>query len=198
MPGDWAFNPAVRGYPYNPARARQLLAEAGYPDGFTIELHGQNISPHPEVMTAIQGFLKEVGIDLRLRIIERGAFHQLMVGGAHWENAMILASITYVPDVLSMASRNHGRRGTVTVRQAGRVLTPRSIQEIVDRAVATPDKVTRKRLVHEYQKKATDEYAMKIWLYAAMGVAARQQGVHNDGLFETQFTHWSPHEAWKE
>jgi hypothetical protein len=78
------------------------------------------------------------------------------------------------------------------------VLIPRSIQEILDRAVLATDNATRNRLVHEYQKEATDKYAIQLWLFAVTGIAARQHGVHNDGLFETQFTHWSPHEAWKE
>ena len=37
-PESWAFNKDVKGYPYDPAKARRLLAEAGYPDGVEITL----------------------------------------------------------------------------------------------------------------------------------------------------------------
>ncbi len=56
---------AVR-YDYNPARARQLLAEAGYPDGFDTELVTYAL---PQWSAAIQTYLAAIGI--RARITQR-------------------------------------------------------------------------------------------------------------------------------
>ena len=53
-------------YPYDPARARQLLAQAGYPKGFSIELWSSQEPPFPQVAQTIQSYLKAVGIDAKL------------------------------------------------------------------------------------------------------------------------------------
>jgi peptide/nickel transport system substrate-binding protein len=53
---------AVR-YQYDPARARSLLAEAGYPSGFPTQLVSYIL---PEAGAAVRGFLQAVGIDAEL------------------------------------------------------------------------------------------------------------------------------------
>lgn len=51
-------------YDYNPERARELLAEAGYPNGFTVDIFGYR---EQQVAQAIQGYLEEVGIRTELQ-----------------------------------------------------------------------------------------------------------------------------------
>ena len=58
---------------YDPARARKLLAEAGYPNGFD----GGDFAPFPpydSMGEAIQGYLQAVGIRTRIRSMERAAY----------------------------------------------------------------------------------------------------------------------------
>jgi len=60
------YDPALENvYPYNPAKARQLLAQAGYPDGFTVTM--PDWTPlAPEVMTPLVQELGDVGIKVTL------------------------------------------------------------------------------------------------------------------------------------
>jgi len=71
---DFGFNPDLAGYAYNPERARQLLAEAGYPDGLTLDLDVPNgrYVMDKEVAQAVAGQLAAVGVDVNLNVNEWG------------------------------------------------------------------------------------------------------------------------------
>jgi len=73
VPRDFEFAVPFEPHPYDPARARKLLAEAGYPNGFD----GGELTPFPPYNSmgeTIQGWLQAVGIRTRVRSMERGTF----------------------------------------------------------------------------------------------------------------------------
>lgn len=51
-------------YEYDPEKARQLLSDAGYPDGFAVDLYAYR---DEQVAQAIQGYLEQVGIRTELK-----------------------------------------------------------------------------------------------------------------------------------
>jgi len=73
IPRNFEFSLPLEPYRHDPARARQLLAEAGYPNGFD----GGDLYPYPPYVSmgeAIGGYLGAIGIRTRLRTMERAAF----------------------------------------------------------------------------------------------------------------------------
>ena len=73
IPPAFEFALPFEPYPYDPAKAKQLLAEAGYPNGFDGgELH--QLPPYFSLGEAIQGYLQAVGIRLQMRPMERAAY----------------------------------------------------------------------------------------------------------------------------
>jgi peptide/nickel transport system substrate-binding protein len=65
-------------YAYDPAKAKQLLAEAGFPDGFEIDLYAYRERHQTEAMI---GYLRAVGIKANLRYMQYAAMRDAMRGG---------------------------------------------------------------------------------------------------------------------
>ena len=70
------FNPDVKDYPYDPEKAKALLAEAGYPDGFeiTFKFPTGRYAQDREVSEAVAGMLSKVGIKTDMVSLEPGEF----------------------------------------------------------------------------------------------------------------------------
>jgi ABC-type transport system substrate-binding protein len=75
----WGFDPSMKGYPYDPAKAKELLAAAGVKPGLKVELlaystpRGYNPAG-PDLAVALQGYFQKVGIEADVRKLDIGAF----------------------------------------------------------------------------------------------------------------------------
>ncbi|MDX1523342.1 MAG: ABC transporter substrate-binding protein, partial [Anaerolineae bacterium] len=78
-PANWGYDETIEPFGYDPDRARELLAEAGYPDGFEMEMAcpAGAYTNFEQVCEAIQGYLGDVGIQTNLEIMESGQYWDL-------------------------------------------------------------------------------------------------------------------------
>ncbi|MGT2476513.1 ABC transporter substrate-binding protein [Paraburkholderia terrae] len=62
------------GYAYDPTRARQLLAEAGFPNGVTLHSVVSNVSAQQPIMEIIQAQLARAGIKLEMEVVDHATY----------------------------------------------------------------------------------------------------------------------------
>ncbi len=74
----WSYNKNVKGYPYDPQKAKQLLAEAGYPNGlsvtFWVPQSGSGMQQPVTMAQAIQADLAKAGIKAEIQTFEWGSY----------------------------------------------------------------------------------------------------------------------------
>ena len=78
LPGTRGADAALKAYPYDPERAKKLLAEAGYPNGFSTTMwvpeSGSGMQAPVAMATVMQSNLKAVGVNVTLQTMEWGAY----------------------------------------------------------------------------------------------------------------------------
>lgn len=111
IPGRWAHNPNVKDIPFDPDYARRLLAEAGWQPGSDGILHRDgkplrftiltNQGNQQRLMTAqiIQQRLRQVGVDVRIRIVEWAAFLKEFIDKGNFEVVLLAWLTSQDPDM---------------------------------------------------------------------------------------------------
>ena len=72
----YGLDPAIKPYGYDPVKAKKLLAEAGYPNGFDTELYCSSDNPK-EVCEAIAAYWSAIGVRAKVKLIDYAAWSRL-------------------------------------------------------------------------------------------------------------------------
>lgn len=77
--GLWWFDANAKTYPYDPAKAKALLAEAGYPNGFEFTLSTPQIGILQQINQLIQEQLAAIGVKLKLEPVAQSEWYARLV-----------------------------------------------------------------------------------------------------------------------
>jgi peptide/nickel transport system substrate-binding protein len=150
--------------PYNPEKAKQLLAEAGYPNGFDAVLKVPPQYPYTvRTGEVIVGQLARVGVRVRLEQIEWGQWLDRVYKQADYD-------MTIIGHAEAWDAGNYANP-----KYYFRYDSPR-FQEIYEKSESTLDDGKRRALYHELQRIMVEE-APVVWLYAYPRIVAAKKGV---------------------
>jgi peptide/nickel transport system substrate-binding protein len=158
------FVDMAKAVPYNPDRARQLLAEAGYPNGFDAVLRVPPQYPYTvRTGEVLVGQLAKAGIRVALEQIEWGQWLERIYKNADYDMTII----------------GHGEAW-----DAGNYANPKyyfrydspRFQEVYKQSETTLDDAKRRALYQDLQKIMVEE-APVVWLYVYPRIVAAKKGV---------------------
>lgn len=148
---------------YNPEKAKELLAEAGYPDGFEVTLDAPNdrYMNDEQIAQAVAGYLEKVGIKVNLNLMPKANFFSyikplenksmfLMTG---WSDASG-DGLSLMHDMLYTYNREAGDGGVNRGHYSNA-----QVDALVDQAFTEMDDTKRGELVAEADKIAREDYA---------------------------------------
>lgn len=172
-PRTFGHDPNLEPYAYDPAKAKQLLAEAGYPDGFETRLaYGTYMPQIQEQAEAIAADLAKVGIRVTLEPFERAVMwdrykkklHQMYI--YFWDDAP--EPDRYMYSLFHSKSRDYYYKNE-------------TVDQLLDKGRATMDPEARAKVYHELDRFLYED-APWVYLYVIPEVFAVSNDVQYKGL----------------
>ena len=161
-------------FAYNPDKAKKLLAEAGYPDGFTFKVQVCSCSPeHADLLPLVAGYLEQIGVKMEIQPMEYGAF---------------LSAMTTQTNAPGYFMGNGHTNPTTTLRKnfvMGQVWNPSQWNDPVfakkmDEVYREPDEDKRKVMIRDMTREIVDK-APYLWLPTPYNYTAWWPWVKNYG-----------------
>lgn len=169
------YNPDVTKYEYNVDKAKELLTQAGWTDtdgDGIVDKDGQNLSftiigqtgwkTAQDMLTVIQAFYKEIGVDMQLQLLESSAFRS-----ARFDPEVADASFTgspspVDPDDLRVVYQSEGGRNTFGY-------VNERVDELFAQGMVEPNVELRKEIYSELQKLVVDDTPYIPTVYFSIG-----------------------------
>jgi peptide/nickel transport system substrate-binding protein len=183
----WAYDPSIKAFPYDPAKAKQLLEQAGYKmgangiyekDGQPLKLgfYGSAGSPLIEGIAALaKKDWKQIGVDLDVQLIDYNAMQDNFLKPGRFDVSFAGMSLSLDPDQSALFHSSQ-----VKGFNKGRYSSPQ-VDALLEQGVRESDKATRKGIYSDYQKQLMDD-APVLFVYANKNtdfVSSKFQGVVN-------------------
>lgn len=171
------YMPDVTKYEYNVEKAKELLTEAGYPDGFELNLICIN-QPRARTGQVLQAAFEQVGIKLNVELIENSAFLEITKAAEH-DIALSSWTSSVDPNATFPSLFSSGPMGSANNRS--RYNNP-EIEPLLEKGLAGATFEERYGYYEQVQKILMDDAAI-IPFYTQIGAVARQADLQGLQLY---------------
>lgn len=190
---NWSYNPNIQGYPYDPEKAKALLEQAGYGDGFQTKMiipqSGSGMMIPIPMNEYIQGNLRDVGIEVEIQSFEWVSYLGVWAAGLTADvtiaNQSVMSSEPYFANFLLQSSFTPAEGGF----NIGYYANP-EVDQLLNDALATPDREQRKQLYYRAWEIITDDAP---WIFVVndlqpMAFKTKVQGYLTNPAYLIDFT----------
>ena len=140
---------------FNLAKAKQLMAEAGYPNGFNVDW----VTPAPNYYSRgerVVSQLKAIGIHSRLQVMERGVFLKKMQGGLReWPGVQIIFGGARIGGTWSSWYDTRFRCGGFNAKD---FFCVKDLDDQFEKYLTSSDRTERKLLAEQIQRMVLENY----------------------------------------
>ncbi|XCP85041.1 ABC transporter substrate-binding protein [Roseburia hominis] len=156
-PNSWGYDESLIDIvpKYDVEKAKKLLAEAGYADGFELEYYTGDSATSKKIGEIFQQFCAQIGVTVNIHQAAWGTFSEI---GASGNADVISMSWTWYPDPYFYLNKMFHEESLGTLGNGQQFNIP-EVNELLDEAVAVSDQNERAELYKQALKLITEQYA---------------------------------------
>jgi len=185
-PGRMGYDESYAGHSYSVAKAKELLAAAGYPNGFHVKLTA--LVGAEDTCTALKQYLDAVGIIVDIDMADAGRYYGGLYG-AGWDDLLLVGYGE--GDMLGNFQNNLGDQPLTHMAAASYALPP-ELLAMSKEARTYPDKAGQEAIMKKITIWIADnDFIIPLWLVP--GSFVRQTWLHTDYLKQGGFSMYFGH-----